>query len=164
MSSTTSRSWIHSHTIALCLVTGALAAFGCASDSGQEAPAPTQVDPDARQLPADPSFACPSVSARLSDDLMLSELSDDEIGCYCDWSTSVTAGGYNVTLNCPPGAAFHTSESRAQCVGEARDATRSCDVPAQAAVDCVLEQVDDPCNTLQNLLSEACQPLLTCGS
>lgn len=74
-----------------------------------------------RNIPADSSFNCPSVNARRADNVQVSDLSDEEIACYCHWATSVTAGGYNVSLSCPAGATFHTSESRSACLRETRE-------------------------------------------
>lgn len=142
------------------VVLGALLTMSCGSDSDS---GPTVIDPEERQIPADTTFSCPGVTTRLAPELPISDLTDEEIGCYCDWATSVTAGGYNIRLNCPPGAEFYTHESRSACIRATRKQTMTCPLSAQAAIDCILEQVDDPCNTFANLLSDACRPLLECS-
>lgn len=148
----------------------ALCATGCGSgsqDAGSPASsgAPQVVDPDARQIPPNAqTFDCSAVSQRAPETLTVKDLTDEELGCYCDWSTTLTAGGYNISLACPAGESFFTSADRATCEQEMRALGARCAILVQDGIDCVREQADDPCNVLGNLFSAACASTLACGN
>jgi hypothetical protein len=154
----------------LTLTLGLLSALftpGCSSDapSSGSAGAPRVVDPNARQIPENAqAFDCSAVSQRAPETLTVDEQTDEELGCYCDWSTTLTAGGYNISLACPPGETFYTSRDRATCVQEMRAVGARCAILVQDEIDCAREQADDPCNVLGNILSPACASVLACGN
>jgi hypothetical protein len=128
-------------------------------------PARERRSPDARQIPPNAqTFDCSAVSQRAPETLTVKDLTDEELGCYCDWSTTLTAGGYNISLACPAGESFFTSADRATCEQEMRAVGARCAILVQDGIDCVREQADDPCNVLGNLFSAACASTLACGN